>query len=131
MDVRLTRNGEQLLLKNYGGVVWLCNIPPELDSYHGMDPGDPSIKTNSATLLLGIGEKIALRAQHLFNKQAKPALYQHETLVAADRRYVHLQSKMLMRVVNFHLVIEKYLLWLLQLDAMQNQVALEAGCRTG
>lgn len=109
----LNRQGEQELVRRFGGFVWIM-YPPHavVPFYQGMaKDGKHAL---AADLLMGIGETVGCGERHASEADLQTALDAHQITRSSYEWYINMKRLYPMRTSGFGLGLERYLLWLLR-----------------
>ena len=107
----LTIKGEQELIKQFGGIVWLINYEHiSTPFYQAFHPDDQKYALSS-DLLFGIGETIGAGQRHANKKDVLLAIDRHEVASKDYSWYIKLKEEFPMETSGFGMGIERYLAW--------------------
>jgi len=111
----LTRRGEQALIRESGGVVWVTHFDPiTVPFYQALEDDGEGART--ADLLLGRGEAVGCGERHRTRAQVEAALKQHRVDPTEYEWYLRMKEHAPIRTAGFGLGLERFLLWLLRHD---------------
>lgn len=109
----ITSNGEQELIRNYDGAVWLTHMDKRVvPFYQSIDSNGTTAKC--ADLLFGMGEVVGAGERHKNGVEVTKALEEHFVLEREYIWYIEMKNKFPLRTSGFGMGTERYLLWLLQ-----------------
>lgn len=108
----LNRKGEQALMAEFDGMVWLTNFDAlSVPFYQALDKSNPT-KALNADLLLGIGEVVGAGERHVNGAEVYKALEMHKVDSLEYNWYCQMKNEYPMQTSGFGLGIERFILWL-------------------
>jgi asparaginyl-tRNA synthetase len=116
----ITSVGEKLLIKHFGGAVWL--LYPEHMSvpfYQARNKENPKL-AQCADLLFGIGETVGAGQRHYLIDNIIESLQTHSIDISEYEWYIDMKSLIPMQTSGFGMGVERFLLWLLQHDDIRD-----------
>ncbi|MCW5256430.1 asparagine synthetase A [Verminephrobacter aporrectodeae] len=118
--LHITNLGEKVLIKNYGGVVWLTHMPTlGVPFYQADDPGDPE-HSLTADLLMGFCETVGCGERHTTQEDVRKALARHQVAVQDYEWYITMKKLRPMHTSGFGMGVERFILWLLDHDDIRD-----------
>lgn len=112
---KLTRKGEAVLIKSYGGAVWLTEMDHlSVPFYQAYVEGSRGTKAKAADLLLGLGETIGLGERHPTPEMVQEALRHHAVPEESYKWYINMRKVIPLSTSGWGMGTERYLCWLLQ-----------------
>lgn len=112
---KLTRKGEAVLIKSYGGAVWLTEMDHlSVPFYQAYVEGSSGTKAKAADLLLGLGETIGLGERHPTPEVVQEALRHHAVPEESYKWYINMRKVIPLSTSGWGMGTERYLCWLLQ-----------------
>lgn len=109
---RITNAGEKVLIQNYGGVVWLTNMPSlSVPFYQADEQGDPQY-SRTADLLMGIGETVGAGERHTYEDDVLKALACRHVPPEDYEWYITMKKQRPMHTSGFGMGVERFILWL-------------------
>lgn len=116
----ITRRGEQALMADLGGPVWITHWDHlAVPFYQAFDAEDPS-KALNADLLLGAGEVLGLGERHATGAQVRNALELHQVSADPYQWYIDMKDSHPMQTAGYGLGVERFLLWILGHDDIRD-----------
>jgi aspartyl/asparaginyl-tRNA synthetase len=117
--INLSRHGEAVLMRQYGGCVWVTHFPPEgVPFYQAVDPGAKTALC--ADLLFGIGETVGAGQRHFGPDETMAALRLRGNDLRSYEWYIRLKREHPLQTSGFGLGLERYLLWVLKHDDVRD-----------
>jgi aspartyl/asparaginyl-tRNA synthetase len=122
----LTRKGEQMLIKKFGGAVWLTDMDhlsvPFYQAYVEEDQFSQSKnkKAQCGDLLLGLGEVVGCGNRHITADQALKALEHHEVDPAEYAWYIDMRRLKELNTTGWGIGTERFLAWVIQHDDIRD-----------
>jgi aspartyl/asparaginyl-tRNA synthetase len=107
----ITRAGERQLIRHFGGVVWLTDLPKMTVPFYQADRPDGTARC--ADLLFGTGEVVGCGERHTTVEDTVRALKEHQVNVEDYDWYVRMKELAPMRTAGFGLGLERFLMWAL------------------
>ncbi|XP_068193986.1 uncharacterized protein si:ch211-256m1.8 [Antennarius striatus] len=118
---KLTRKGEQVLIKKYGGAVWLTEMDHlGVPFYQAYVEGTGRRKAKAADLLLGLGETVGLGERHSTCEMVQEALLHHAVPEQSYKWYLNMRQVKPLLTSGWGMGTERYLCWLLQHDDVRD-----------
>ncbi|XP_048846541.1 uncharacterized protein si:ch211-256m1.8 [Brienomyrus brachyistius] len=118
---KLTRKGEQVLIRRYGGAVWLTEMDHlGVPFYQAYVEGSGKQKAKAADLLLGLGETIGLGERHSTPEMVQEALRHHAVPEESYKWYIQMRQMKALLSSGWGMGTERYLCWLLQHDDVRD-----------
>ncbi|XP_067228649.1 uncharacterized protein si:ch211-256m1.8 [Chanodichthys erythropterus] len=112
---KLTRKGEKVLIKKYGGAVWLTEMDHlGVPFYQAYIEGSGRSKAKAADLLLGLGETVGLGERHSTPEMVREALQHHAVPEDSYKWYINMRQVIPLLTSGWGMGTERYLCWLLQ-----------------
>ncbi|KAJ8386125.1 hypothetical protein AAFF_G00177190 [Aldrovandia affinis] len=112
---KLTRKGEQVLIKKYGSAVWLTEMDHlGVPFYQAYVHGSGKQKAKAADLLMGLGETIGLGERHSTFEMVQEALRHHAVPEDSYKWYINMRQSLPLLTSGWGMGTERYLCWLLQ-----------------
>ncbi|XDV13600.1 hypothetical protein PO909_001978 [Leuciscus waleckii] len=112
---KLTRKGERVLIKKYGGAVWLTEMDHlGVPFYQAYIEGSGKSKAKAADLLLGLGETVGLGERHSTPEMVREALQHHAVPEDSYKWYINIRQAIPLLTSGWGMGSERYLCWLLQ-----------------
>jgi aspartyl/asparaginyl-tRNA synthetase len=111
--VTISYKGEQKLIQEFKGVVWLTHLPSKAVPFYQAFDEDKSY-ARCADLLIGIGEVVGCGERHETYEQVKESLTLHHVSEEEYGWYIEMKKQYPMKTSGFGLGLERYLLWLLK-----------------
>lgn len=112
---KLTRKGEKVLIKKYGGAVWLTEMDHlGVPFYQAYIEGSGRSKAKAADLLLGLGETVGLGERHSTPEMVREALQHHAVPEDSYKWYINMRQAIPLLTSGWGMGSERYLCWLLQ-----------------
>ncbi|KAG1936526.1 isoaspartyl peptidase/L-asparaginase [Pimephales promelas] len=112
---KLTRKGEKVLIKKYGGAVWLTEMDHlGVPFYQAYIEGSGRSKAKAADLLLGLGETVGLGERHSTPEMVREALQHHAVPEDSYKWYIDMRQAIPLQTSGWGMGSERYLCWLLQ-----------------
>jgi asparaginyl-tRNA synthetase len=109
----INRVGEQKLIEEFGGFVWLTNMDHLSVPFYQAFSNSTEKKAKTADLLFGLGEGIGLGERHETAQQVRKALKLHRIPEQQYKWYTKLREKHPMKTSGFGLGVERFICWLL------------------
>jgi aspartyl/asparaginyl-tRNA synthetase len=115
----ISREGEQRLMSEHHGFVWLTHMPHlAVPFYQALDAdGEHAL---CADLLFGIGEVVGCGERHSNASAVDAALSRHGVSAKDYAWYLRLKEEYPLRTAGFGLGMERYLLWVLKHDDIRD-----------
>jgi aspartyl/asparaginyl-tRNA synthetase len=111
---RLTRRGEQELIRRHGGVVWVTHFDRmTVPFYQAVDSEDVAL---TGDLLLGRGEAVGCGERRRTRAQVEGSLKDHRVDPGEYEWYLRMKEHSPIRTAGFGMGLERFLLWLLRHD---------------
>ncbi|XP_046894537.1 uncharacterized protein si:ch211-256m1.8 [Hypomesus transpacificus] len=118
---KLTRKGERVLIKKYGGAVWLTEMDHlGVPFYQAYVEHSGKRKAKAADLLLGLGETVGLGERHSTPEMVQDALRHHLVPEESYRWYINMRQVIPLLTSGWGMGTERYLCWLLQHDDIRD-----------
>jgi beta-aspartyl-peptidase (threonine type) len=121
---KITRAGERMLMRRFGGAVWLTEFDhlstPFYQAYTGMTERGVGAKAKTGDLLLGLGEVLGCGERHETVDDALQALRQHEVDPQEYQWYVDMRDAKPLRTSGWEMGMERVLAWILQHDDVRD-----------
>ncbi|XP_045919050.1 uncharacterized protein LOC123979253 [Micropterus dolomieu] len=118
---KLTRKGEQVLIKKYGGAVWLTEMDHlGVPFYQAYVEGTGQSKAKAADLLLGLGETLGLGERHSTPEMVQEALRHHAVPEQSYKWYINMRQVKPLLTSGWGMGTERYLCWLIQHDDIRD-----------
>ena len=121
----LTRLGERILIKKFGGVVWLTEMDHlSVPFYQAFVPHTGNGKALCADLLLGPGEVLGLGQRHENPTEVSEALKMHEVPMQKYEWYSDIRDEAkggkCLQTTGWGMGMERYLAWLFKHDDIRD-----------
>ena len=117
--VSISPSGEQALIKDFGGAVWVHHYPIySVPFYQAWDKDKRFAKC--ADLLIGIGETVGCGERHVSYQETKEALYHHKVDLDEYRWYLELKKDYPLLTSGFGMGLERFILWVLRYDDIRD-----------
>jgi asparaginyl-tRNA synthetase len=115
----ISRKGEQWLMKELGGFVWLTHQPANAVPFYQAveENGEYAL---CADLLFGVGEVVGLGERHTNAAAVVKALEQHHVEPATYAWYVRMKQRYPLNTAGFGVGLERYLMWVLGHDDIRD-----------
>jgi asparaginyl-tRNA synthetase len=113
----ITSEGEQILIKEFGGIVWITHPHPISVPFYQAYDGNQAL---CGDLLFGIGETVGAGERHENCEEVKRALELHKIDFSLYDWYLEMKRKYPLKTSGFGLGIERYILWLLNHDDIRD-----------
>ncbi|XP_029014305.1 uncharacterized protein si:ch211-256m1.8 [Betta splendens] len=118
---KLTRKGERVLIKKYGGAVWLTEMDHlGVPFYQAYVEGTGQSKAKAADLLFGLGETVGLGERHSTPEMVHEALRRHAVPEQSYKWYISMRQMKPIVTSGWGMGTERYLCWLLQHDDIRD-----------
>lgn len=116
--INITALGEQELIRQSGGVVWLCNMDERLvPFYQAYDGKGHAI---CGDLLFGIGEVVGSGQRCTTEKEILASLERHQVAPEDYDWYIRMKKHYPMLTSGFGMGTERFLLWVLNHDDIRD-----------
>lgn len=113
----INRNGEEYLMKRFGGYVWLTHFDEQIvPFYQASDNG----YAKNADLLMGIGETVGAGERHRDGESVREALVRHQVEAAPYDWYIQMKTEKPLTTAGFGMGMERFLLWVLKHDDIRD-----------
>jgi asparaginyl-tRNA synthetase len=115
----ISREGERALIREFGGFVWLTNMPADsVPFYQAVETG--SGYALCADLLFGPGEVVGLGERHVGAAQTLAALRRQGVATDEYEWYLRMKHEYPLVTSGFGLGLERYLAWVLRHDDIRD-----------
>ncbi|OCL12796.1 putative L-asparaginase [Glonium stellatum] len=116
----LTRKGELVLIKRFGGAVWLTEMDHQSVPFYQAYADENCMKARCADFLIGLGEIMGCGCRHATAESVIDALARHEVDANAYAWYIDMRRLKAMETVGWGMGIERYLCWVMKHDDVRD-----------
>jgi asparaginyl-tRNA synthetase len=110
--LRISNLGEKRLITQFGGPVWVTNMPSLSVPFYQANEDDAFEYSRTADLLMGIGETVGAGERHTTANDALQALARHEVSPEQYEWYLNMKKTRPLHTSGFGMGIERFILWL-------------------
>lgn len=107
----ITNLGERQLISNYGGPVWLTNMPSLSVPFYQADEQN-NVYSRTADLLMGIGETVGAGERHATEDEVRQALERRHVAAEPYQWYLDMKRVQPIRTSGFGMGVERFICWL-------------------
>ena len=119
----ITREGEKMLIKKFGGAVWLTEMEHRSDPLYKSYASDPKY-AKCSDLLLGFGEIVGAGERHSQSHEVEKALLEHQVNPSEFNWYIAMKKSHPLQTSGFGLGVERFLMWILGHDDIRDMQIL-------
>lgn len=116
----LTRKGEHMLIKKFGGACWLLEMDHQSVPFYQAYTDATKRKARCGDLLIGLGEVVGCGQRHVTADQALEALHQHEVDPASYAWYLDMRRVKALETTGWGIGTERFISWVLQHDDIRD-----------
>ncbi len=109
----INSRGEKELIKQFKGVLWLTHMESITVPFYQAESLKYPGTSETADLLMGIGETVGSGARHTSSDQVLSSLKKHDVSPVDYEWYLDMKKNYPMETAGFGMGIERYLLWIL------------------
>lgn len=111
--ISIQSTGEQQLIKQFGGCVWVTHFPSISVPFYQANEGDTEY-SKCADLLMGIGETIGCGERHEAASSVLNALKRHHLDPEPYMWYIEMRKHFPLKTSGFGMGVERFILWVLK-----------------
>lgn len=108
----ITSDGEKILLEKIGQPFWLTRHYASLVPFYQKTCPDAPHLTQTADLIMGIGETVGAGARHVTGSDVRKALFAQQVLVKNYQWYVDMKEEDPIQTAGFGMGVERFLCWI-------------------
>ncbi|KAK2036573.1 putative asparaginase like 1 [Colletotrichum somersetense] len=116
----LTREGERMLIKKFGGACWLLEMDHLSVPFYQAHTDDSLKKARCGDLLIGLGEVVGCGQRHETKDAALEALRQHRVGSEEYSWYLDMRHVKPLTTTGWGIGTERFLAWVMQHDDIRD-----------